>query len=79
MGNGYLRGVSDTRTPLLVVVAANVVNLVLEVVLVYGFDLGVAGVGVGHGGGPAAGGGLVPAAGRAPGRLRGSDRIARPR
>ncbi len=43
MGNGYLRGVSDTRTPLLVVVAANVVNLVLEVVLVYGFDLGVAG------------------------------------
>jgi len=43
VGNGYLRGVSDTKSPLLVVVAANVVNLVLEVVLVYGFDLGVAG------------------------------------
>ncbi len=43
VGNGYLRGVSDTRTPLLVVVVANVVNLVLEVVLVYGFGLGVAG------------------------------------
>ncbi|MDQ3680609.1 MAG: MATE family efflux transporter [Actinomycetota bacterium] len=43
VGNGYLRGVSDTRTPLLVVAVANVVNLVLEVVLVYGFDLGVAG------------------------------------
>jgi putative MATE family efflux protein len=43
VGSGYLRGVSDTRTPLRVVVVANVVNLVLEVVLVYGFDLGVAG------------------------------------
>ena len=43
VANGYLRGVSDTRTPLLVVVVANVVNVVLEVVLVYGFDLGVAG------------------------------------
>lgn len=43
VGNGYLRGLSDTRTPLVVVVMANVVNLVLEVVLVYGFDLGVAG------------------------------------
>ena len=43
VGNGYLRGVSDTRTPLVVVVVANFVNLVLEVVLVYGFDLGVAG------------------------------------
>lgn len=43
VGSGYLRGVADTRTPLLVVVVANVVNLVLELVLVYGFDLGVAG------------------------------------
>ncbi len=43
VGNGYLRGVSDTRTPLLVVVVANAMNLMLEVVLVYGFDLGVAG------------------------------------
>src|SRR5947209_11670626 len=43
VGNGYLRGLSDTRTPLGVVVVANVVNVVLEVVLVYGFHLGVAG------------------------------------
>ena len=43
VGHGYLRGVADTRTPLLIALAANVLNVVLEVVLVYGFDLGVAG------------------------------------
>ena len=43
VGNGYLRGVADTRTPLRIVVVANVINVVLEVVLVYGLDLGVAG------------------------------------
>src|SRR5687767_14145872 len=43
VGHGYLRGVADTRTPLVVAVASNVLNLVLEIVLVYGFDLGVAG------------------------------------
>ena len=43
VGNGYLRGVADTRTPLRVVVAANVLNVVLEVALVYGVHLGVAG------------------------------------
>lgn len=42
-GTGYLRGTQDTRTPLVVAVAANVVNLVLEVVLVYGVHLGIAG------------------------------------
>ena len=42
-GTGYLRGCQDTRTTLVVAVAANVVNLVLEVVLVYGLDLGIAG------------------------------------
>lgn len=40
---GYLRGAQDTRTTLYVAVAANVVNLGLEVVLVYGFDAGIAG------------------------------------
>jgi putative MATE family efflux protein len=40
---GYLRGVQDTRTTLVVAVAANALNLVLEVVLVYGLDLGLAG------------------------------------
>jgi len=42
-GTGYLRGCQDTRTTLVVAVAANVANLVLEVVLVYGLDLGIAG------------------------------------
>jgi putative MATE family efflux protein len=40
-GTGYLRGLQDTRTPLYVAVASSVGNLVLELVLVYGFDLGV--------------------------------------
>ena len=40
---GFLRGVGDLRTPLVVVVAANAVNVVLEVVLVYGFDWGLDG------------------------------------
>jgi putative MATE family efflux protein len=43
VGNGYLRGLSDTRTPFVVVLVANVVNVVLEVALVYGAHLGVAG------------------------------------
>jgi putative MATE family efflux protein len=43
VGHGYLRGVQDTRTPLLVAVGANLLNLVVELVLVYGLDLGVAG------------------------------------
>ena len=40
---GYLRGMQDTRTTLIVAVAANVVNLVLEIVLVFGLDAGIAG------------------------------------
>ncbi len=42
-GQGYLRGVSNLRRPLEIVVVANVVNLVLEVVFVYGFGWGMAG------------------------------------
>lgn len=42
-GQGWLRGVGDLRTPLVIVVVANVVNVVLEVVLVYGLDLGLDG------------------------------------
>jgi len=42
-GQGFLRGVSDLRTPLVIILAGNVVNLVLELVLVYGFDLGIEG------------------------------------
>lgn len=42
-GQGFLRGVSDLRTPLVIVIAGNVVNVILEVVLVYGLDLGIEG------------------------------------
>ena len=42
-GQGFLRGVSDLRTPLVIVVAANVANVVLNVVFIYGFDWGLAG------------------------------------
>lgn len=40
-GVGYLRGLQDTRTPLAVAVAAAAGNLVLELVLVVGFDQGI--------------------------------------
>jgi putative MATE family efflux protein len=42
-GQGWLRGMSDLRTPLVIVVAANVVNVVLELLFVYGFDWGLDG------------------------------------
>jgi putative MATE family efflux protein len=42
-GQGYLRGVADLRTPLVILIVANVVNLILELVFVYGFDWGIEG------------------------------------
>ena len=42
-GQGYLRGVSNLRRPLEIVVVANVANLVLELLFVYGFGWGIAG------------------------------------
>ena len=42
-GQGYLRGVGDLRTPLLIVVAAQLVNVVLELWFVYGLDMGLDG------------------------------------
>jgi putative MATE family efflux protein len=42
-GQGYLRGVANLRRPLVIVVASNGVNLVLEVLFVYGLDWGIAG------------------------------------
>ena len=42
-GMGYVRGLQDTRSTLVIAVAANVWNLLIEIVLVYGFDLGIAG------------------------------------
>lgn len=43
VGHGAFRGVSDTRTPLGIVIAANVVNAVLTVWFVLGLELGIAG------------------------------------
>ncbi len=40
-GTGYLRGLQNTRTPLLVAVGTSVLNLILELVLVVGFDQGI--------------------------------------
>ena len=44
---GILRGLQDTRTPLLVAVAGNVLNVLLNVALVYGLDLDIAGSAIG--------------------------------
>ncbi|MFA9432669.1 MATE family efflux transporter [Egicoccus sp. AB-alg2] len=43
VGHGAFRGVSDTRTPMGVVVVANLVNAVLTVVLVFPLGMGIAG------------------------------------
>jgi MATE family multidrug resistance protein len=43
VGHGVYRGHQDTRTPLYVAIAMNTVNLVLDPVLIFGFDLGVTG------------------------------------
>ena len=40
---GFLRGIGDLRTPLLILVAAHVLNVFLEVLFVYGFGWGLAG------------------------------------
>ena len=42
-GQGYLRGIGDLRTPLRIVIAANLANVGLELLFVYGFGWGVAG------------------------------------
>src|SRR5437588_5021119 len=43
VGQGHLRGLSDTKTPFLVVLVANVLNVVLELLFVYAFHWGIAG------------------------------------
>jgi putative MATE family efflux protein len=42
-GQGFLRGMSDLRSPLVIVVAANVVNVLLNLLFIYGFGWGLAG------------------------------------
>ena len=44
---GALRGVLDLRTPLIVAAVSNTINVVLNVVLVYGLDLGIGGAAAG--------------------------------
>lgn len=40
---GYLYGLQDTKRPFVIALGANIVNLVIELVLVFGLDLGIAG------------------------------------
>jgi MATE family, multidrug efflux pump len=42
-GQGFLRGMGDLRTPLIILVLAHAVNVVLELLFVYGFGWGLAG------------------------------------
>lgn len=44
---GILRGLQDTRTPLAVAVVGNLVNVALNLLLVYGLDLGITGSAIG--------------------------------
>ncbi|CAN5410519.1 MATE family efflux transporter [soil metagenome] len=46
-GTGYLRGLQDTRTPLLVAIGTAVLNLGLELLLVVGLDRGIGASAVG--------------------------------
>ncbi len=43
VGHGAFRGVADTKTPLFIVIGANLINAVLTVTFVFGFGLGIAG------------------------------------
>ncbi|MDX1510126.1 MAG: MATE family efflux transporter [Nitriliruptorales bacterium] len=43
VGHGAFRGVSNTRSPLVFVIIANLLNAGLDVLLVFGFDLGLEG------------------------------------
>jgi putative MATE family efflux protein len=40
-GTGYLRGLQDTRTPLIVTLATVAANLAIELLLIYGFNQGI--------------------------------------
>ncbi len=42
-GQGFLRGIGELRQPLVILVGANLLNVVLELLLVYGLDLGIRG------------------------------------
>lgn len=44
---GVLRGLQDTRTPLLVMASMNVANVALNIALVFGLEMGIAGAALG--------------------------------
>lgn len=44
---GVIRGLQDTRTPMVVAVAGTIANIALNLLLVYGFSLGIAGSAIG--------------------------------
>jgi putative MATE family efflux protein len=46
-GHGSFRGLADTRIPLLITVAINVLNAVIDPILIFGFDMGVSGAALG--------------------------------
>ena len=48
-GTGYLRGLQDTRTPLVVAIGTAIVNLVLEVWWIFGLDFGIGASALVHG------------------------------
>lgn len=46
VANGAFRGFQDTRTPLLVGIIANLINITLYPTLIFGFGMGIAGAGI---------------------------------
>jgi putative MATE family efflux protein len=67
-GNGWMRGVQDTRRPVRIVVTANVVSAVASPILVYPLGLGLAGSAVANVAAQVVGGALFLRAVRAEGR-----------
>ena len=45
MGSGILRAIGDSKTPLYYLIAASIINIILDFVFVLGLDMGVAGAG----------------------------------
>lgn len=84
-GNGWMRGVQETRRPVRIVVAANVISAVASPLLVYPFGLGLAGSAVANVGAQCIGGALFVRALRAerrpwhpaPGTVRGQLGVGR--